>query len=151
LHDPVTFDLNVYQGLAIAKKLECVRGAIGSIRRTLSPASSDIKKIDVKYLETLIEEISEYFELFNAVVDSFPKLQLADRDIIFIETQCKDVSSVRAALSEVLALLSTASEALAFIEAKKKDNSFDLVSHTAYRRCLQRDCYEALTAVLENI
>jgi hypothetical protein len=152
LHDPVTFDLEVYQGLTIAEQLECVRRAIRSIRSTLSPASSDIEKIDIEYLKALRKEISEYFELFNAVVDSFPKLQLAERDIIFLETQCKDVSSVRTELRRVLALLSTARKMLATIEKDiKNKGSFGYHFSYDYEQCLQTDCYDALTAVLESI
>jgi hypothetical protein len=151
LHNPATFDPNIYNGLIIKEKLNSCKRAIRSIRNTLSPGSSDIENIDIIYINTLKAELSEYLKMFSTVVDAFPDHHM-DSDIRFIDINCKDVSSVYTAIVNAITLLRTAGEALTTIENNKRNaQRFDIQFKNDYYQCLHTSCRDALTMALENM
>jgi hypothetical protein len=152
LHNPATFDPKIYNGLTIEKKLNSCRRAISSIRKTLSPGSSDIEKINITYIDTLKEELSEYLKMFEAVMDAFPDHPMDPDDIKFIEMNCKDASSVYTAIVNALTSLRAARDALKTIEDNKRNaQRFDIHAKAEFYQCLHTTCCGYLTMVLENM
>lgn len=153
MQDSAAFDRDAYKRLNVKEKFTWIKTALLSITNTLSPTSKE-HKIDLPYICELILEVGEYWKLFDSVVETYPEEELCDKDIRFIEQNCKSAKGVYNELYDALDWLHTARDALETIEESKRNSgSFSTKQRKEYYDCL-KSCRSALMAarkLLEDV
>lgn len=154
MQDSAAFAKDAYKTLNIRAKFTHIRTALLSIIKILSPASERRSQIDLPYIDNLIIEIGEYGKLFASVVEIYPEEELCNKDIQFVEQNCKSAKGVYEELYDALDWLRTAHDALEAIEESKRNSgSFSTRQRKEYYDCL-KSCRSALMAarkMLEDV
>lgn len=143
MRDPATFDRDAYCSLPIEEKFKYFQMSLQSIRDTLKP-EMPLEDISQPYLLGITRELQEYLKFFGPIVNEASP-QMDAKDIVFLESIDKSISSVYKALKDATNWLRVATKTLSITD-KKFDPDLDF----KYYECLDR-CCEALSTALQNI